>query len=70
MAPAPIEDGSLGRAVEAAMGPKLASLGLTREQAEGVLKLSREVIERVAWEVVPDLAETIIREEIRRLTQG
>jgi hypothetical protein len=33
-----------------------------------VLALSREVIERVVWEVVPDLAETVIREEIQRLT--
>jgi CheY-like chemotaxis protein len=50
------------------MAAKLADLGLTREQIEGVLGLSREVIERVVWEVVPDLAETIIREEIKRLT--
>jgi hypothetical protein len=27
------------------------------------------VLERVAWEVVPTLAETIIREEIQRLTR-
>ena len=36
---------------------------------EELLALSREVIERVVWEVVPDLAETIIREELRRLTE-
>jgi CheY-like chemotaxis protein len=48
---------------------KLDSLGLTDEQVAGVLALSRDVIERVVWEVVPDLAETMIREEIRRLTQ-
>jgi len=47
---------------------KLSALGLTAEQAEAILKLSREVIERVVWEVVPDLAETLIKEEIRRLT--
>jgi hypothetical protein len=29
--------------------------------------LSREVVERVVWEVVPQLAETLIREEIARL---
>lgn len=51
-----------------AMAEKLGDLGLTDEQIQGVLSLSREVIERVVWEVVPDLAETIIREEIRRLT--
>jgi hypothetical protein len=50
------------------MATRLSDLGLTREQIEGVLGLSREIIERVVWEVVPDLAEVIIREEIRRLT--
>ena len=52
------------------LAQRLAGLGLTSEQVEGVLKISREVIERVAWEVVPDLAEAIIKEEIRRLTSG
>ncbi len=47
---------------------KLGGLGLSPEQVEGVLSLSREVVERVVWEVVPTLAETIIREEIQRLT--
>jgi CheY-like chemotaxis protein len=32
-----------------------------------LLKMAREIIERIAWEVVPDLAETIIRAEIDRL---
>jgi CheY-like chemotaxis protein len=48
---------------------KLGGLGLTPQQVEGVLSLSREVIERVVWEVVPTLAETLIREEIQRLTK-
>lgn len=48
---------------------KLDGLGLTADQVQGVLALSRDVIERVVWEVVPDLAETLIREEIKRLTQ-
>ncbi|HEX3771202.1 MAG TPA: response regulator [Polyangiaceae bacterium] len=48
---------------------KLDGLGLTPQQAEAVLALSREVIERVVWEVVPQLAETIIKEEIARLTK-
>lgn len=43
-------------------------MGLTPEQVQAVLTLTREVVERVVWEVVPDLAETIIREEIARLT--
>lgn len=48
---------------------KLADLGLSADQVQGVLALSREVIERVVWEVVPTLAETMIKEEIARLTQ-
>ena len=51
------------------LAKKLDRLGLSPEQIDGVLALSREVIEKVVWEVVPDLAETLIREEIRRLTQ-
>ncbi len=48
---------------------RLADLGLSSEQIQGVLALSREVVERVVWEVVPTLAETIIKEEIARLTR-
>jgi hypothetical protein len=48
---------------------KLGDLGLTPAQVEGVLALSRDVVERVVWEVVPQLAETIIKEEIARLTR-
>ncbi|HSU41348.1 MAG TPA: response regulator, partial [Polyangiaceae bacterium] len=46
---------------------KLGGLGLTPQQVDAVLSLSREVIERAVWEVVPTLAETLIREEIQRL---
>lgn len=56
-------------AVTRDLAERLSDLRLTPEQIDGVLELSRAVIERVVWEVVPDLAETIIREEIRRLTQ-
>lgn len=51
------------------MAGKLSDLGLTAEQVEGVLALSRDVIEQVVWEVVPDLAELLIKEEIKRLTE-
>jgi CheY-like chemotaxis protein len=47
---------------------RLAGLGLTKDQIDGVLALSHEIVEKIVWEVVPDLAETLIREEIRRLT--
>ncbi|HEY6722828.1 MAG TPA: response regulator [Polyangiaceae bacterium] len=47
---------------------KLGQLGLSNEQVQAVLALSRDVVERVVWEVVPALAETLIKEEIQRLT--
>ena len=49
---------------------QLEALGLTKDQVQGVLALSREVIEKVVWEVVPVLAETLIKEEIQRLTNS
>ena len=51
------------------LAAKMGELGLTPQQADAVLALSRDVIERVVWEVVPVLAETLIREEIGRLTK-
>jgi CheY-like chemotaxis protein len=71
-APKPVVTPAAAAAVAVAPGGDLATqleaLGLTREQVQGVLALSRDVIEKVVWEVVPTLAETLIKEEIRRLT--
>jgi CheY-like chemotaxis protein len=66
-ATAPAVSASVGSAA-AELGDKLGQLGLSREQVEGVLALSREVIEQVVWEVVPQLAEQLIKEELKRLT--
>jgi len=55
--------------VNGQMAAKLGELGLSPEQAQAVLALSREVVERVVWEIVPQLAEAIIKEEIARLTR-
>ena len=33
-------------------------------------EISRDIIEKVVWEVVPQLAETMIREEMERLIQS
>lgn len=42
---------------------------LTEEQLKAaIMAASQETIERIVWEVVPDLAETMIREAIRRIT--
>ncbi len=51
------------------LASKLGDLGLSPQQADAVLALSRDVVERVVWEVVPQLAETLIKEEIARLTR-
>jgi hypothetical protein len=37
---------------------------------DALSKASREVIERIVWEVVPELAETIIRENLDRLVKS
>ena len=60
----------IGGAVDRVNGQlagKLGELGLSPAQADAVMALSREVVERVVWEVVPQLAETMIKEEIQRL---
>jgi len=40
---------------------------LSPQQKEQFLGIMREVVEKIAWEIVPDLAGTIIKEELTRL---
>lgn len=48
--------------------PAPAQAALPEEQLRTLLsQVSREVIEKIVWEVVPDLAEMLIKEEIKRL---
>lgn len=58
----------------AEMAPPTAvtpSDSLTEEQLRAaILGASREVIERIVWEVVPDLAEVLIRDAIRKIKEG
>jgi CheY-like chemotaxis protein len=69
--PRPAEVASVASAAaEGNLAGKLGGLGLSPAQADAVLALSRELVERVVWEVVPQLAETMIREEIERLTKS
>ncbi len=42
--------------------------GMTTDQASALGDVSREMLERIIWEVVPDLAESIIRENLDTLT--
>jgi DNA-binding response OmpR family regulator len=58
-----------GAALNGQLAGKLEQLGLSAAQVEAVTALSREVIERVVWEIVPVLAETLIKEELSRLTK-
>jgi len=49
--------------------PSAAPDGGEATLRDALSQASREVIERVVWEVVPQLAETIIRENLDRLTK-
>jgi CheY-like chemotaxis protein len=64
---APLQAAGASEALSHSVVERLETLGLTPDQVEGVLKLSAEVVERVVWEVVPELAEAMIREELHRL---
>ncbi len=68
--PKPVATDTPAAALPADFASKLGGLGLSSAQVEAVLSLSREVVEQVVWEVVPTLAETIIKEELRRLMQA
>jgi CheY-like chemotaxis protein len=48
-----------------------APAALTEEQLrEALSAASKDVIERIVWEVVPDLAEVLIKEAIRKIKEG
>jgi CheY-like chemotaxis protein len=44
-----------------------AGLDPAGPEMQALLKLSREVVERIVWEVVPDLAEAIIKQNLDKL---
>lgn len=49
---------------------RAVSEALDAKVREALLSLSRETIERIVWEVVPDLAEEILVKEIEKLKAG
>jgi hypothetical protein len=51
--------------ISASVEQKLAAISAKGPEYEAIAKLSREIIEQVVWEVVPDLAEAIIRENLK-----
>ena len=58
---APVTHASVSASVE----QKLAALSAKGPEYEAIAKLSREIIEQIVWEIVPDLAEAIIREHVK-----
>jgi len=48
----------------------MAALAARGPEFQAIAKLSREIIEQVVWEVVPELAEVIIRREVDRLASA
>jgi CheY-like chemotaxis protein len=70
----PLRDEPVAAPAMAAAVPVMAgaaAVALTEEQLKGALAVaSKEVIERIVWEVVPDLAEAMIKEAIRRIKEG
>jgi CheY-like chemotaxis protein len=61
---------ALVAAVSSAVDQKVADLSARGPEYEVLAKLSREIIEQIVWEVVPELAEAIIRQEIDRLASA
>jgi hypothetical protein len=53
--------------IAAAVARKVATLSERGPEYEIIAKQSREIIEQVVWEIVPELAELIIRQEVGRL---
>jgi len=53
-------------AVSSAIEQKLAAFAAKGPEYEAIAKLSREVIEQIAWEIVPDLAEAILRDHVEK----
>jgi hypothetical protein len=45
---------------------KIAAIAARGPEYELLAKLSREVIEQIVWEIVPELAEAIIREHVEK----
>jgi hypothetical protein len=53
-------------AVASAVDQKIAEIGARGPEYEAIARLSREIIEQIVWEIVPELAEVIIREHVER----
>lgn len=57
---------SASASVSSKIDQKVAEFAAKGPEYEAIARLSREIIEKIVWEVVPELAETIIREELQK----
>ncbi len=57
---------AMSSAVSSLVDQKVAAFAAKGPEYEALAKLSREVIEQIVWEIVPELAEAIIREQVAK----
>jgi CheY-like chemotaxis protein len=57
---------SMAGAAASLVDQKVAQISARGPEYEVLAKLSREVIEQIVWEIVPELAEVIIREQVAK----
>jgi CheY-like chemotaxis protein len=62
----PAASPALASAVGGLVDQKVAAIAARGPEYEALAKLSREVIEQVVWEIVPELADAIIREHVAK----
>lgn len=66
-APKPAPPPAVKSAISERVAEKVAQFAASGPEYAAIAKLSKEIIEQIVWEVVPDLAEAIIRAELDRL---
>src|SRR5204862_461329 len=60
----PAVSSGLSATVGGLVDQKVAAISAKGPEYEALAKLSREIIEQIVWEIVPELAEAIIREQV------
>lgn len=70
VAPAALRQVDVASVTRSAVTRAAAEVGLAADgpEVKALLALSHDVVERLVWEIVPDLAEAIIRENLDTLT--
>ncbi|HTA20376.1 MAG TPA: response regulator [Polyangia bacterium] len=65
-ATSPAMSPAMSPAILGLVDQKVAAIAAKGPEYEALAKLSREVIEQIVWEIVPELAEAIIREQVAK----